>query len=73
MPDPPLCDVIADVLGLDVDDVLTIAGHRPSVVAIPPDDPRRELHALVDRIDWRSDRFEVVRNMLHSSANDRPA
>lgn len=52
IPDPGSCDVIADVLGVDRDLVLAVAGHRPEVDPISDDDPRREMHALVDLIDW---------------------
>jgi len=53
LPDPASVDVIADVFGLNVDDVLAIAGHRPHVDPIPPDDPRRELVAIAERLDRR--------------------
>lgn len=53
VPDPESVDRLADVFGLRVDDVLAIAGHRPHVEPLPPDDPRRELVAIVERLDRR--------------------
>lgn len=37
-PDPPWCDRIADVFGVDVDAVLTLAGHRPHIDEPDPND-----------------------------------
>lgn len=31
VPDPASCDRIADALGVDVDEVLMLAGHRPRI------------------------------------------
>jgi transcriptional regulator with XRE-family HTH domain len=42
-PDPESIDKIADVFGLPVDVVLTVAGHRPNVEDLDPDDPRELL------------------------------
>jgi hypothetical protein len=52
------------VLGVPVDDVLTMAGHRPADLDFPPGDPRRELHALIDRIEWNSESFDLVNDIL---------
>lgn len=43
IPEPASCDVIADVFGVDVDTVLTLAGHRPT----PHDDDAPEVSGLV--------------------------
>lgn len=50
VPDTKSIDKIADVFGLPVDDVLTIAGHRPAVEPLDPDDPRELLAARVRRM-----------------------
>ena len=64
LPDPGSVDVIADVFGLDVDDVLVIAGHRPSKDELKPDDPRLELVALMRRIRLTEDRTDGLRALL---------
>lgn len=64
LPDPPACDVIADVFGVSVDEVLERAGHKPPDVVLAPDDPRRELHALIDRAVWTPDRINLIRGQL---------
>lgn len=52
VPDPSSIDKIADVLFVDVDEVLAIAGHRPRL----PMDQLQKLHRLVDPyaklLDW---------------------
>lgn len=50
-PEAPYCDVIADVLRVDVDTVLTIAGYRPATEPLRGDDPRTRIIALVKRAD----------------------
>lgn len=50
MPDPPSIDKIADVFGLPVDTVLTIAGHRPATEPVNADDPRELLAQRVRRM-----------------------
>lgn len=50
VPDPPMCEVVADAFGISVDAVLELAGHRPQVEELAPDDPKRELIATVDRL-----------------------
>jgi transcriptional regulator with XRE-family HTH domain len=52
LPDPHSCDLIADVLGVDLDLVLWQAGHRPPAIPVDPDDPKVTIHGLVDRINW---------------------
>lgn len=47
VPGSKSCDRIADVLGVDVDTVLTLAGHRPHIDEPAPDD---ELAAIFSRI-----------------------
>lgn len=54
-PDPASCDLIADVFGLRVDDVLERAGHRPSSGnEAPVSEARETLIGLVMKIDWDS-------------------
>jgi transcriptional regulator with XRE-family HTH domain len=64
VPDPPSCDLIADILGIDRDKVLALAGHRPLDLELAPDDPRRDLKALIDRVAWDEERVDTVRGML---------
>lgn len=68
IPDPRYCDLIADALGVDLDLVLFHAGHRPLTDPPPPDDPRADLHGLVDRINWANapGGYEVVTTALRS-------
>lgn len=63
-PNPRSCDLIADVFGANVDDVLALAGHRPSNDADEPFDRRRNLHALVDRVTMTPDRLAALEGIL---------
>jgi transcriptional regulator with XRE-family HTH domain len=63
-PSPANCDLIADVLHVDRDEVLALAGHRPLDLELAPDDPRRDLKALIDRVAWDEERVDTVRGML---------
>lgn len=47
-------DKIADVLGLDVDLVLSIAGHRPRDIDLDPESATARLMPLIEKIDWQS-------------------
>lgn len=51
IPDPDSCDLIADVLLRDLDEVLEAAGHRPPSYELPPGDPRRTAIALIRQLD----------------------
>ena len=64
VPSPASCDRIADVFGLPVDDVLTLAGHRPATEPIRPDDPRAELIGLVKRVRLTPERVWLLRQQL---------
>lgn len=64
IPDPASCDLIADVLGIDIDVVLGVAGHRPNVQALDPDSVEAELSGLVHRIAWTEERAATVRMIL---------
>lgn len=61
-PDTASCDRIADVLFLDVDEVLAVAGHRPPDIGIDPDSATARLMPLIEQIDWdsRPGRLEEV-------------
>jgi transcriptional regulator with XRE-family HTH domain len=62
-PSPESCDVIADVLAADLDMVLTLAGHRPSVLT--DDDPAMAaLVAMLRRIRLTPDRENGLRSIL---------
>lgn len=60
------CDLIADVFGVDVDLVLTLAGHRPQPTVTPPDDPRTELIALLNRVQLTPDRLAGLEGTLRA-------
>lgn len=64
IPEPESCDKIADVLGLDVDDVLTIAGHRPEPIDFDPDDPRALLVARIQTSRLADHRLRDLRRYL---------
>lgn len=68
VPSPASCDRIADVFGLPVDDVLTLAGHRPATEPIRPDDPRTEFIGLVKRVRWTPERVAMMRSILTGMA-----
>lgn len=51
VPSPASCDVIADTLGYDVDQVLIMAGHRPDADGRPQRASVAKLHALARRMD----------------------
>ncbi len=66
LPSPESCDVIADVLGVDVDLVLSLAGHRPAEVGDDPPDLRR-LTSLLRRA-YRDDalRISTIESVLRN-------
>jgi transcriptional regulator with XRE-family HTH domain len=53
-PRPDACDKLADALGVDLDMVLTLAGHRPPDIEIDPDSATARLMPLIEKIDWAS-------------------
>jgi len=54
VPSPESIDRIADVLGVGVDYVLALAGHRPALFDIDPNSPEAQLLPLIRQIDWAS-------------------
>jgi hypothetical protein len=60
------CDLLADVLGVDLDLVLTLAGHRPEAAASEPDDQRAAIIALLERITLTPDRAAGLQGTLTS-------
>jgi len=61
-PSPESCDLIADVLGADLDEVLALNGHRPRDAA---DDPRvADLVAKLRRVRMTDERYELVEALL---------
>jgi transcriptional regulator with XRE-family HTH domain len=71
VPDPPSCDVIADVLGLDLDYVLLKAGHRPAIE--PEADPAiAEIAAQLRRVRLKRSREDILRDLIrHWLEEDR--
>lgn len=66
-PSPASCDKLADALNVAVDDVLTMAGHRPK--SDGDDDPQAAaMIALIRKTRWTEERAEPVRAMLASMA-----
>lgn len=66
-PSPRSIDKIADVLFADVDELLTIAGHRPrGLDDIDPDAPGEQIAAMARRVEWTPDRYETARAMFVS-------
>ena len=63
MPTPLHADLIADALGVDLDTVLALAGHRPNV---DPDDPPEiaDLIAMIRKTQMHPDRVAGLRSML---------
>ena len=60
------CDLLADVLGVDLDLVLTLAGHRPGPEDLAPDDQRATIIALLERINLTPDRAAGLLGTLTS-------
>jgi transcriptional regulator with XRE-family HTH domain len=62
-PDPTSLEKVAAALGIDLDALLTLAGHRPP--AARDDDPRvASLVAKVRQIRWTPERFLIVDALL---------
>jgi transcriptional regulator with XRE-family HTH domain len=62
-PDPASLERVAAALGVDLDLLLTLAGHRPP--APRDDEPRTAmLVAKVRQIDWTPERFLIVDALL---------
>lgn len=60
VPDPSSVDKLADILGVDRDLVLALAGHRPADTELDPDDPAAAICALVRQIEWNDERAETI-------------
>ena len=65
-PSPASCDRIADALGVDVDRVLVLAGHRPDIEAIPVDDARSTINALLRQVRLTEDRAALLAATIRS-------
>lgn len=62
-PDPASLERVAAALGVDLDALLTLAGHRPH--SARDDDPRvAALVAKIRQIQWTPERFLIVDNLL---------
>jgi len=55
VPTPESAERIADALGADVDLVLTLAGHRPAIEPVDPNDPKTRIVGLLNRLDLDKD------------------
>ena len=65
-PSPRSCDLLADVLGVDLNLVLALAGHRPGPEVTAPDDQRAAIIALLERINLTPDRAAGLQGTLTS-------
>lgn len=63
-PDTESCDLIADVLGVDVDLVLSLVGHRPAPIPLRTSDPQAEINALLGRVKLTPDRAAGLKATL---------
>ena len=54
------------MLGVDLDFVLTLAGHRPGPETSAPDDQRAAIIALLERINLTPDRAPGLQGTLTS-------
>jgi transcriptional regulator with XRE-family HTH domain len=62
-PDPATLERVASALGVDLDTLLTLAGHRPR--SPRDDDPRMaSLVAKVRQVTWTPERFLIVDALL---------
>lgn len=64
VPRPDTIDHIADVLGVDVDYALTMAGHRPATFEVDPESPEGKLIPIIRRIHWTDERLYAVEHQL---------
>ena len=71
VPDSDSCDLIADALGVDLDLVLWQAGHRPMTQPVSPDDPRVDIHGLVDRVEWTPGNVKMITRILRTMLEDQ--
>lgn len=70
-PDPVSLERVATALGVDLDLLLTLAGHRPP--APRDDDPRMAtLVAKVRQIDWTPERFLILDALLDDLRHRSP-
>lgn len=59
-------DKIADVLGVDADLVLAMAGHRPLDDEIDPESVAARIMSLVARVHWNDDRIAAIEGPLQA-------
>lgn len=72
VPEPASVDRIADVLALDMDYVLTMAGHRPPAFEVDPASPEGILVPIIRRIEWTERDVENMRLQLEGMAKKWP-
>jgi transcriptional regulator with XRE-family HTH domain len=65
-PSPRSCDLLADVLGADLDFVLALVGHRPATTSAPPPDETAAVIAMLRRIQPSPDRIKGLDGMLRT-------
>lgn len=66
VPSPESCIRIAEVLNVDSDDVLGLAGHRIPTRPVAPDDPATRLSRLLKRVRWNGDRAKTIEAILET-------
>jgi transcriptional regulator with XRE-family HTH domain len=62
-PETESIDKIADVLGADVDLLLTLAGHRPATEPIDPDDPVERICGLLRRAKLDAMQLDAIEKL----------
>lgn len=66
-PNPESADLIADVLGVDLDFILNLLGHRPMSERVDQRDPRQRVIAMIKRLptdDRLEDRLSGIEGTL---------
>lgn len=66
VPSPASADRLADVLGVDRDLVLALAGHRSPTEALDPDSDEARLIAMIRAIKWDDERIGAIEGILSS-------
>lgn len=66
VPSPESCIRIAEVMNIDPDDVLGIAGHRIPDRPVPPDDPISEIARMMRRMKQSPDRLRTIQAIIET-------
>jgi transcriptional regulator with XRE-family HTH domain len=72
-PSPRSCEILANILGVDADFVLTLARHRPAARSLAADDPRQRIIELIERIDLSPSQAAGLEAMLRAWLDEQHA